>query len=331
MRSVRCAAPMAVLAAPLAAQTPTTFEGRVVDEASRAHIPNALVTLAGHGSRLSSEGGLFGFDEVPAGRYRIEVEAFGYEDWATDLEIRSDTFVVVTLAARPVELDGLDVYLRRIDFEGLVQDPRTGGPIARARVGTDQGHQASTRLSGRFGLDDVYDGPPLLLSIRAFGYLPFDSAVVPVDDERHVFHPTVDPVMDRMIGELTATLDERVSGLVLRGRPVLTRADLASFRGNTSLRAVMESRYPLFVLRSISCFFVDEREQRLHSREEAISFLEGTFAADLHRIELLQFPGEGRLYMVRVYTSRFFQRRVGAHSDLAPPSIVPTPGGVFCR
>ena len=50
---------------------------------------------------------------------------------------------------------------------------------------------------------------------------------------------------------------------------------------------------------------------------------------ELHRIEMYEFPGMGRLFMVRFYTRRYFQRTMGSDEPLERPSM--TMDGRFCR
>jgi hypothetical protein len=112
----------------------------------------------------------------------------------------------------------------------------------------------------------------------------------------------------------------------------LSREDLAEFRPIASLRVVMEAKYPLRILEGIACFFLDETEYPWwNSYDGRMSLLEGTSAQELERVELLEFPGEGRLFMARVYTRRFFQRQVASPDDLVDPSATATWGGTFCR
>ena len=118
---------------------------------------------------------------------------------------------------------------------------------------------------------------------------------------------------------------------IYKYQPALNREDLAEHRPNTTLREVIEREYSTRIFRSILCFFIDEYEYRFTFDEERESVLEGTFTNNLERIEVLELPGEGRLFMVRAYTRRFFQRQVLSPDDLAAPSVVVTPGGVFCR
>jgi hypothetical protein len=65
------------------------------------------------------------------------------------------------------------------------------------------------------------------------------------------------------------------------------------------------------------------------SEEHRNSVFEGTFANDIERIELLDFPEAGS--MLRVYTRYFFQSHVGSSAKLDTPMMVATPIGVMCR
>lgn len=305
--------------------------GRVVDARSGAGLSNALLRLEGHGAVLSEERGTFRFEGVSPSRYSLRVEAFGYEDLVATIEVERDTVLTVALEILPIELDGLTVTLETVDFEGRVRDPRTDSWVLDAEVRSDQGHHESTNLYGGFGLDDVFDGPPLRLIIRAFRYLPLDTTFVPDDEERYPFDLSPDPVMSRMIEAYVDRLDERAGKRIYPYQPALNRQDLARFSPGRSLRAIMEAKYPLHIVRRIGCLFLDEHEYRFRSEGERISVMEGTVANDLERIELLEFPGEGRLIMARVYTRRFFQRRVGTSDKLDRPSMISTPVGFMCR
>jgi hypothetical protein len=137
--------------------------------------------------------------------------------------------------------------------------------------------------------------------------------------------------MTRMIDRYVTRLDDRAGKYIYEYQPALNRDDLATFSPNVTLRDVIERKYSAYVFRSILCFFIDEQEYRFISDDHRISVLEGTFTNDLERIEILELPGEGRLFMVRAYTREFFQRHVGVPHDLATPSVVVTWGGVFCR
>lgn len=314
-----------------AAQARWTITGRVIDSASGEGLPNALVMIEGYGTTLSSTAGAFRLTQIPAASHGLRVEALGYDSFTTTVQVTRDTTVVVPLDVLPIELDGLDVELRTLDFDGRVRDPRTDSWVPDAEIRTDQGHEESSNLFGRFDLDDVYDGPPLRMVIRGFGYLPLDTTFIPDDAQRYSFALAPDPVMTAMIQRYVGRLSDRAEERIYEHQPALDLKDLAHFAPNTSLRRLMEAKYPLHVLRRIGCFIIDEREYRFGSLEERINVLEGTFANDLARLELLEFPGEARMFMVRVYTRRYFQRQVGTGKQLDPLSMTAYPGGFFCR
>jgi len=98
---------------------------------------------------------------------------------------------------------------------------------------------------------------------------------------------------------------------------------MSRFTGNGTLQTVMESRYPRHILRRIGCFFIDEREIR--GRERTVA-LQSTMANELQRVELLEFPGIGRLLMARVYTRAFFLKLLAKDEPLPTPRMT---GGIF--
>jgi hypothetical protein len=308
--------------------------GRVYDPASNdAGVQNATVLLDRSGGTLSKPDGSFTLRAMSRGPHVIRVRALGYQDLEITLSITRDTTLFLALRRAPIELGGVGVVLEKIDFDGVVRDPRTNSWLADAEVTSDQGHQEWTNLFGRFDLDDVFDGPPLRMVVRAFRYLPLDTTFIPNDRKRLTFDLAVDPVVARMIGAYVERLDVRGGKRVLRYRPPLDRDELARLRANTTLREVLEQRFPPFVVRSIGCLFVDEFEYRFGKDDDDYrrSVYEGTYVNDVERIELFEFPGEGRLIMVRVYTADFFRTHVSRAHELATPSMIETPMGFFCR
>ncbi len=316
---------------PLVAQIGVSVSGRVLDADSDEGVQNARITLEGHGSRLSNSDGLFTFRDVSRGEYELLLDAFGYESLRLLLLVRADTMLTLSLNAAPIELDSIIVESRTIDFDGRVRDPRAPSYVSGANVWSDQGHDETSSLSGRFDLDDVYDGVLLRVLISSFSYLPLDTTFVPDDEARRVFNLVPDPIVARMIEAYTARLDDRAGEWAYEYQPPLGRQDLARFSTNTTLQRAMEAKYPLHIVRRIRCFMLDEREYVFNSDEERVSVLEGTFVGELERIELLEFPGIARLLMARVYTRLYYQRHVGTNQELRTPSMIDTPGGVFCR
>jgi hypothetical protein len=306
--------------------------GRVYDPTSNAAgVQNATILLVGRGATLSNREGEFVFRGVPRGEYELRVEAFGYKSLQITLDVVRDTTLALPLQRDPIQLGSVGVVLERLDFDGRVRDPRGEDRwVAGAEVTSDQGHDERTNLFGRFDLDDVFDGPLLRVTIRAFRYLPLDTTFVPDGEQRHSFDLVPDPIMDRIIGAYVARLEERAESHVYnKYRAPLNRQDLTPLRANATLREILERKYSLQRLRSIGCMFLDEHEYVFVSEEHRESVFEGTFANDIERIELLEFPEAGS--MLRVYTRYFFQSHVGGTGKLDVPSMVATPIGVFCR
>jgi hypothetical protein len=184
--------------------------GRVYDPTSNGPgIQNAQITLGGRGT-LSDRDGTFVFRGVPRGEYQLRVRAFGYEELQARLTLVRDTTLMLPVRADPIELDSVGIVLEKIDFDGRVRDPRRADSwVSGAEVTSDQGHDERSNLFGRFDLDDVFDGPPLRVSIRAFRYLPLDTTFIPDDEDRRSFDLVPDPVMDRIIAAYVTDLDER--------------------------------------------------------------------------------------------------------------------------
>jgi hypothetical protein len=311
-----------------------TVRGRIYDARSGgAAIQNAVVLLEGTSGTLSDRSGGFTLRGVTPGPHALRVRALGYEDLVLALTVERDTTLSIGLTPAPIRLDSLGVTMRKIKLDGSVKDTLTNAAIADAEVSSDQGHLESTNLFGTFGLGKVFEGAPIRLTIRAFRYLQLDTTVVPKRGRRYPFDLVRDPLMSRMIDEYVERLDVRGGKRVTRYRPPVDRDELARMRPNTSLLEVLQRQFPAPIVRSIGCLFVDEFEYRFGKGDDGYrrSVYEGTFVNDVQRVELYEFPGEGRLIMVRVYTTRFFKQRVGGSKPLVTPSMIETPKGFFCR
>lgn len=295
---------MVLLLAPIGAQGQvTTLSGRVFDADNQQGIQNAVVSIEGYGFRLTEPTGEFRFDGVAAGDHVLTVEAFGYT--TVTLRVRSPAEVSIPLEPAALSLDSLLIESRTLDFDGRVRDPRLDYSVKDARVTTDQGHEEWSNAHGRFDLDDVREGVILRVSIRGFGYLPVDTAFVPDDDGRHDFDLVPDPLVAEMIEVQHRRLAARAGEFLYEFRPALTRDLLSQHMGTGTLETIVESRYPPTVYRSIGCILVDDEPVRHRWDREWV--IRNTIPEDLERIELLEVPGPGRSFALRVYTRRYFQ------------------------
>jgi hypothetical protein len=75
--------------------------------------------------------------------------------------------------------------------------------------------------------------------------------------------------------------------------------------GTGTLETIVEARYPPGVYRSIGCILVDDEPIRQRWEREWV--IRNTIPEDLERIEILEVPGPGRSFALRVYTRRYFQ------------------------
>ena len=311
---------------PALAQIGVIVEGRVYDARSGSSVQNAVVTLEGHGSTLSSGLGTFRFSGVEPGVYVLRVEGFGYVDYTTSVSVVRYAIVSVPLEAAPFALDSIVVEVRTLDFDGRVRDPTLDYLVVDAQVLSDQGHEEWTNTRGRFDLDDVFEGTPLHLVIRAFGYLQLDTIFVPDDEERYEFNLVTDPFMERMIAFQVQRLEDRAGELLYQFRPALNRAELTRYAGFGTVQSIMEARYPMAILTNVECIVLDEEWIRTAWQRRLV--LQNTIPEELERIELLEFPGPGRTFQLRIYTRAFFQELVAGTQPVRTAAVMA--GGV-CR
>ncbi len=318
---------LALVAIPIAAlaQTGVVVGGRVFEEGGTTGIPTARVELVGHGSTLTSADGSFRFDGVMPGRYTFRVVAFGYASESRFLPVESDTTVSVPLEVAPVLLDSLLIGARAIDIEGGVRDPEMDIRLVDAEVLTNQGVAASTDRRGRFRLERVLEGVRLQVSVRAFGYLPLDSIIVPTENESYAFELEADPVVEAMIDEQVERIEERAAArrsVVMRP---MNRQRLLRFAGTHTLRAVLEGEYR-FYLERVRCVIIDEQQQIGVWEPSTLFYL---LPEEIERIEFL-FRGA----MLRIYTREFMQEMIARNTELREPIFFAPPRSVvipLCR
>ena len=100
---------------------PVSFQGQVTDTYWGAPVPGAIVRITGkvraNGSAIAGftdEEGRFSIDEVPVGLSRVLVSRIGYADLVQVLDIQEGQFVEVVVIPKPVVLEGIEVYVDRL-------------------------------------------------------------------------------------------------------------------------------------------------------------------------------------------------------------------------
>lgn len=235
--------------------------------------------------------------------------------------VQADTTVTVPLKPAPVPVDSLLVDLRSIDVSARVRDRERDAPLTDAEVLVNQEPATVSNPDGRLRLDDLWEGVPVLVSIRAFGYLPSDTVVTPAEDDSYVFELSPDPVVERMIAAQVSELQQRMGGRRSILMPPVDRDRLLGWTG-VSLREVLAGTYPTR-WRRIRCVLVDEV---LVPPGYEMDMMESTFPGEVERLEFL-FRGR----MLRVYTRGFLRDMIAGLVELRTPVYVDEAKPPLCR
>ena len=289
-----------------AAQDVRSLEGRVVGPDGEA-VVGATVALEGVGFRFTDEDGSFRFAAVPPRAYALRAEALGYEPSLVTLQIDDDDVsLTVTLDPSPIQLDSIVVESRTVKVEGRVWDPVADAPVAEADVTSDQADPTRTSWGGRFDLT-AGEGTDVRILIRAFRYLPLDTAVVATRGVDHRFEMRTDSLVLRMIETEVARLQDRMGGRRAIGMGPFNREDLVRWGGAT-LGDLVKGE---FVGRRLKCIILDELDVGAPMFGPT---LETMLVDDIERIEFL-FRGA----MMRIYTKKFMRTMLGSGIELRRP------------
>jgi hypothetical protein len=311
-----------------AAQTGVAVLGQISDADSDVAVQNAIVTIEGVGSTLTTPEGSFRFRGVPTGDYTLRVEAFGYEELSVSLVLAADTTLTLVLDAAPLPLDSIVVEAGTLDFEGRVRDPERDFTVVDAQVLTPGRDPVWTDTHGRFDLDDVPEGVPLQITVRAFGYLPIDTTFVPDDEDRYDFDLRRDAFAEALIGVQVRRLEERAGGRLMTGRGSMDRSEILRYTGSHTASTMMQFNFPQRTLDRISCAFLDERQLDVSASMggEIADFVLGqTLPEEIERLELLLFQtAVGEVVMLQVYTRSFIMAMSTQGFALRTPTVAAT-------
>lgn len=290
----------------------------LVEDVNGTPVRGARVGLEGVGIRFSSDLGAFDFGDVSVGAYELTVQALGYLEVIRTLVVSGDQTLSIALEPAPIALDPLVVAPGLVRVRGRVVDVGSNDGLGGADILTDQNAQDRTNSHGRFDLD-VWEGVPLRLQVRAFGYLPLDTALASEGERDHLLPVEEDRLVEKMVAVEVNRLEERAGGRLATLFPALNRQDLLRWSGAT-LEDVILARYPRHELR-VRCVVFDEKALHL---DMVGPTLQTTFAEEVERIEFL-FRGA----MLRVYTREFIRTMLGGgltlrrptYSDMARPPL----------
>jgi hypothetical protein len=295
-------------------QVGVVVEGRVVEADGGRGISLAAVELEGAGGTLTTPDGAFRFEAVSPGAYPLRVVAFGYAPESTVVVVDADTSLLVQLEPTALPVDSLLVRLRAIEIEGTVRDPEKDFSVVDVAVLTSQGRATRTDSHGRFALEGVLEGVPLHVTIRAFGYLPLDSVVVPSENATYVFDLQADSLVEAMVAVQVERLQRRASPRFVAGFRNLGRDRLVRYAGSATVWDVLLFEYGERRLERVSrgCVLIDERQHEVGPATRAL--LMHLLPEELERIEFM-FGGS----MLRIYTREFMQQMIARNVPLRRP------------
>jgi hypothetical protein len=139
-----------------------------------------------------------------------------------------------------------------VDVDGTVRDSVLDVELINAEVFVDGALAAVSNALDRFDLDDLWEGRPTHVSLRAFGYLPVDTVILPSDDLDVELWLVADSLIEKMLATQVERLQERMGGYRTITRPPLDREDLLCWRRFSLSAALGASRM------TGRCVFIDE-------------------------------------------------------------------------
>jgi hypothetical protein len=279
-----------------------TIQGRVLERAARDPIAAASVQLSGYRETLTTSSGGFVYSGVKPGRRTLTVNMIGYQRQQLQLDLRSDTTIVIELEVEAVRLKDVTVENERYSVRGVVKDRAKGFPVIDADIlSSVRGSAARSNSIGRYRVSRLPVGPESTLQVRAFGFLPVTINVSATRDTTIDFLLEPDPVGVRMLTNQVDKLESR-SKSVAYSVNVYDHDFLMKEYYNYDVADALTQLLRRTVSREgLRCLFVDEVEQHF-GVQQLVPYLPD----EIERIEVID-----RGTMVRIYTRRYIQRMIG--------------------
>jgi hypothetical protein len=305
------------LPAQVTAQARVSLEGRILDESTGLGIPSVRVELQGQGIRVTADDGTFRFNALAPGTYGLSAVAFGYAPSSQIIELTRDASMSIALERSPIRLDGVVAEL--LEVKGRVRDPDADFFLVDAEVVTDLGQSAGTDAHGRFRLRGVLRDAPVQLSVRAFGYIPLDTTIVPDEDGQYVFDLGEDPLMRAMVAVQVERLEVRRSPRFAALFRSMDRERILRYAGAHTVLSMLVTEYG-HKLGRLGCVVIDERpyERSSGMGPEMGAILSHLLPEEVERIEFM-FGGA----MARIYTRAFIQEMTAKEIKLRTPQVFP--------
>jgi Carboxypeptidase regulatory-like domain len=318
---------LAVLPAAAAAQG-VPLLGRVYDADTDAAVANAIVTVEGVGSTLTGDAGAFRFRGIEPGTYTLRVEAFSYAMRSIEVDVDGGATVEIALESAPLTLDSIVVEAGTVDYHGRVHDPVNDFYLVDAQAIVRGREPVWTDSHGRFDLDDLPEGVPVSVSVRAFGYLPIDTTFVPDGEGRYTFDLEADAFAAALVAPQIRKIEDRAGGRPMAGKGVMDRREILRYAsGAHSVTSMLDFEYPQRTLDRILCTFIDEQQVGVNptTGAEIVAFsLDHAYPEEIERMELLQFDtAQGRPLILQIYTRSFIMAMTTQDIPLKERTITP--------
>lgn len=284
-------------------------EGRVVEKHAAVGIGRVRVELEGRGRRevgTTGPDGGFRFQGVRTGGYTLRVLGRGYRPRAQYVWVDEDVAVILPVAPAPVSNERAATSGRSRgsqsgppgvgELRGVVRGGEWGLPLGDAEVLTNRGVATRTGNHGGFDVGGLPSGASVLVSVRAFGYLPLDTVVVAEAGTVHDFQIWRDPTVQRRIRDVVAGLAARADG---HGGPVHTlgREALLASHEPTVVEALGNQHGDL--VRRVRCVVLDDRGA------QPPGLLSRLRPGDLQRIDLFVDPRDDGGVVARIHSRDF--------------------------
>ena len=144
-----------------AAGSAVTFAGQVIDTWPGSPVEGAVVTLLEtirpNGTRIvgiTGADGTFSIAGVPPGPSRARVTRLGYADLYQVLDIQAGQFIEVVLIPKPVILEGIEVYVDRLETR-LRELPYVTSTFVEAQLRMAPDQSAADYLDSQAGFEFV--------------------------------------------------------------------------------------------------------------------------------------------------------------------------------
>lgn len=309
---------------PAAAQESVTVRGRVVDAVSGSNLSGITVELEGRAPVITANDGTFRIVLVQPGRYTLSVIGLGYARQQQQVDIVSDTTLVIGLERAPVALDTLSILARTIQIRGRVKDKAIGRGLMDVDVyATPPDRHVTTDGGGGFRLERMPANAPVTVHVRELGYLWPTVTVEAERDTTIEFELEPDPVAMAVIAEQKQKIEERAGEWRYPWDSVIDREELLR-SGNGSVRDVLDRIVGKARMARVRCVIINERESRAY-------LLPGIRADQVEYIDVLRFGSGRNSLMIRIYTREFMAHLIGGY-DLVPLEHIVTSARVGnCR